>query len=782
MNDILALPVWLPYKLEPKPDGKKKKPPYNPATGKKFPAWNQPGQQVTYDEAIAAVDKFNLDGVGFLIPDGFFVLDIDGVDPTDNRVQEAIRRLDSYSEFSPSGQGVHIICKGDIPITGRKRAPWKAPNGLHLEGYTGYDKRYMTFTDNPIEPGMSIEERTTEIIAFLEDYGGLPSKKKPSIKPASDGTARENHPHLSDSDLLSIARKAKNGSGEKFSALYDQGELSTYDNDPSRADLALCGMLAFYCQGDISQIDRLFRESKLYREKWEEKRSNSTYGIITIGKAIDNLNGKFFTPKTTINTGGDSPTPAKLIPNDFTHVGEAEILAREYGNRLRYSAQTGFLTFNGKLWEDIQAKSKAVVQRLTTRQLKEARAMVKAAPHKSPEKEFAESYEKHAKQCRFNGTVNGILSQAEPMVLISVNELDGDPFLLNTPTGTFDMRTGNMKKHDPTDYITKITAVSPSLEGIDVFKDFMQTITCGDYAFAEYLQLVCGMAAIGKVFHEHLVIAHGKGANGKSTLFNTIGRVMGDYYGTLPPESLLANTKGTKDYSYAELRGKRLIVAAETEEGRRLSESSLKRIASKDPIHAEKKFKDPFRFEPSHSTILYTNFLPNVGSLDHGTWRRLVVLPFNHKFEGNGDKKDYADYLYKTAGGAILAWIIQGAKRFIAADFKADPPPCVIEAVNAYRADNDWISTFIEECCELGAYQEKAGELYARYREYAKEKGEFARKDSDFKNTLSEAGVQWKRLKTGIVYAGIKLKPRPTPSQWGTPPPPNEENPFLDPP
>ena len=128
----------------------------------------------------------------------------------------------------------------------------------------------------------------------------------------------------------------------------------------------------------------------------------------------------------------------------------------------------------------------------------------------------------------------------------------------------------------------------------------MERVTVGDKSLERYLQEVAGMCAVGRVLRENLIIAYGEGGNGKSTLFNLLARVLGDYSGALSAETLTANCRKNKSPEYAELRGKRLIIAAELEEGMRLDTAIVKKLCSTDPILAEKKYKDPFSFTPCH--------------------------------------------------------------------------------------------------------------------------------------------------------------------------------------
>lgn len=157
--------------------------------------------------------------------------------------------------------------------------------------------------------------------------------------------------------------------------------------------------------------------------------------------------------------------------------------------------------------------------------------------------------------------------------------------------------------------------------------------------------------------------AYGCGRNGKSTFWNSVSRVLGLYSGNISADTLTFRCRRNVKPEMAEVKGKRLLIAAEMQEGARLNDSTVKQLCSVDDIFAEKKYKDPFSFSPSHSLVLYTNHLPRVSASDDGTWRRLIVIPFNAKIEGKSDIKNYGDYLYQNAAESILAWIIEGAKR-----------------------------------------------------------------------------------------------------------------------
>ena len=350
---------------------------------------------------------------------------------------------------------------------------------------------------------------------------------------------------------------------------------------------------------------------------------------------------------------------------------------------------------------------------------------------------------------------------AKPMLVIDLSELDNDDMLLNTPNATYNLRNGlrDYHEHDPKDYITKITTVSPGDEGLGLWKETLATFFCNDQELIDYVQEIIGMTAIGKVYQEHMIIAYGGGANGKSTFWNTIARVLGSYSGKLSADALTMNNKRNVSPELAELKGKRLVIASEMAEGMRLNTAVVKQITSTDEIQAEKKYKDPFHFVPSHTLVLYTNHLPKVGANDDGTWRRLVVIPFNAKISGRSDIKNFADYLYDNAGSAILSWIIEGAEKAIKANFKTSVPKAVTNSVKSYREANDWLGHFITESCEVGEkLSEKSGELYSKYRAYCLQNLEYTRSTTDFYAALNQAGYERKRTNKGNFIMGLSLK------------------------
>ena len=508
---------------------------------------------------------------------------------------------------------------------------------------------------------------------------------------------------------------------------------------------------------------------------------------------------KFFRKKISGSSGYVPPDQynddfgggvGSLRPEDYSDIGQAKALAEEYGDELLFAAATDYMRFDGKVWvEDKQMAVGACVEFLDL-QLQDAKDYLEVAKKalidagydestvnqgsKALAKEIqsahlglfymlvgAEKYLAFSMKRRDYKYITATLNVAKSMLGVKVSDLDKDPNLLNTPSGTYDLQKGmaGEQPHDSADLITKITECSPGDEGMDIWLEALDTFFCGDAELIEYVQKVIGLAAIGKVYSEFIIIAYGDGANGKSTFWNTIARVLGSYAGKISSDILTMGNKVNAQPEMAELKGKRLIIASEMQEGVRLNTAMVKQLCSTDEIQACKKYRDPFHFVPSHQVTLYTNHLPKVGANDDGIWRRLKVIPFNAKIQGNSDIKNYADYLYENAGPAIMKWIIEGAEKVCKSDHKVDDPKCVKDAVAAYREDNDWLGHFIADCCEVDAsYEEKSGELYQQYRAYCIQNGEYTRSTTDFYTATDKAGFLRHKTNKGIMVQGVKLK------------------------
>ena len=369
----------------------------------------------------------------------------------------------------------------------------------------------------------------------------------------------------------------------------------------------------------------------------------------------------------------------------------------------------------------------------------------------------ASMYLAHAKTLRGATRLKNMMELSKPALVLKADKLDANPFDLNTPVGIVDLTTGDLRSHDRAAYCSQITEASPGERGWKMWEDFLNTITCGDGSVQGFLQLVSGMALIGKVYQEGIIIACGGGRNGKSTFFNALGQVLGNYAGGIDIKTLTTD-RGNKGASLATLRGKRLVVTGELEEHQRLSIATLKQIASTDKLTIEEKYKAPETVRQSHTLVLFTNHLPRVGSTDDGTWRRLLVIPFNAVIPPGKGVQNFADVLAREAGGAILSWAIEGAVKFARNEYKLDVPDAVADATEAYRQREDWLANFINErCVKEPNAKEGARALYLAYRAWAEESGEYVRRENDFAEAMAKAEYRKVQSKGKSSYVGLRV-------------------------
>ena len=480
----------------------------------------------------------------------------------------------------------------------------------------------------------------------------------------------------------------------------------------------------------------------------------------------------------------------RYAPDDRTDVGQARLLGRYFSHELRYSPATDFIRYDGACWQETKPGARAVAHALTDLQLEEAESAVADAMKRMAEngaqhlligssRKKAESmmnegqaeafhafleteaYRAYALKRRESKNITAALKEAQPVLEIEPGVLDRDWYLLCTPDATYDLRNGldGAREHRAEDFITRMTACTPGDRGEDIWRDALNTFFCGDQALIEYVQRVAGIVCVGQVFLEAMIIAYGDGRNGKSTFWNTLSRVMGSYSGNISADSLTMNCKRNVKPEMAETKGKRLLIAAELEEGTRLNTSIVKQLCSTDSIFAEKKYKDPFSFTPSHTLVLYTNHLPRVGAKDTGIWRRLIVIPFKAKIEGKSDIKNYTEYLCENAGEAVMKWMIEGARQAIELGFKLPFPKCVSDAIEAYKAENDWLGHFLCECCDVAdGGTARSGELYSTYRAFSSASGEYVRSTTDFYASLEAEGFTRQRTRIGNIINGLRLK------------------------
>lgn len=451
-----------------------------------------------------------------------------------------------------------------------------------------------------------------------------------------------------------------------------------------------------------------------------------------------------------------------FMPTDFSDVGQGTLLARVYHNCLRYCREIGWLVYKNGIWTASDVEAQGYSQELTDLQYKEAEKIWRNNLSLRYASSAADkSYLDYASSRRSSARIAAALKEAIPKLHVDIANLDNMPLILNTPEGEIHLDTGEVETHDPNHLLTRMARYSPSSQGADRWKEFLLQISCGDETVAEFLQQFAGMAAIGKVYEERLVIAIGSGGNGKSTFFNAIQDVLGDYAGTIRSELLIASNDSGKKFEYARLRGKRFLIAEELEEGKQLDTAALKHLCSTGDINAQFKGKDIFTFKPSHSAVLCTNHMPAVKSNDSGTWDRLIVIPFEGRFRHKESEiKNYGAYLVEHCGGAILKWIIEGSKKYIKNDYKLVIPKKIQEATENYQIENDWSADFFEEYLIFNPELVSTGsELYEAYKSYSYNTGTTALPQNIVLPRIAlHTDVVKKRTNKGTRYTGVGIR------------------------
>ncbi len=775
MNDFSKLPQrlkehpeWCLWRYEKDKNGRDTKVPYSIKDQRA-----KPDKPETFSGFNACLVMLNMaarryNGLGLRVSHGLACVDLDDCILEDGSLTsvaaEVFRILNSRTELSPSGRGLHIwiIVEEGFQYDRENYKIVNRVEGQKLEVYvSGATNHFMTVTGELYKgsPTSTVEPRQKELLQVLDKF----MEMYPAELPAA-GQIFPN-PGLSDSEVLRIMDHARNR--EKTSKLR-RGEWEGDYESQSDADGAMVTHFLFYTGTDeagLEQTDRLFRGTALMRSKWDRRlKPGYTYGSWTIKTAAAKL-PNVYKPRATV------------FPSDRTDVGQAKVFSDLYKEELCFSKATGWMRYKGGKWSENDLDAQILSQELTDMQMEEAKkdldkatlAMEEAAENDDEDslkeaktkQSAANKALKYAMGRRKAGAIQSCLAMAESMLQIDPGrQLDRDPYLLNTPAGSVDLHSGEMREHRPEDYCTKMTAVAPDQKNRDLFLDFLARITNGDQELAEYLHQVAGMILVGEVKQENLIIATGEGGCGKSTYFNLLYKVLGDYALRITADNLTIGTKNsTKGPEIVQMRGKRFVLSGELEEGQRLSVATMKQICSTDSITARALYKMSVTFDPQHTLCLYTNYLPKVGSIDSGTWDRVVVIPFTNRIRGTADDiKNYADILFHSAGGAVLSWMIEGAVQYIRSEYKLALPECVKEATKEYRQEYNWVENFTHDYCEVDpSYRENVDELYQEYSNWCCQTGEYKRNRTDFKTGMIRAGFIWHRVTRGYHCIGLKL-------------------------
>lgn len=351
------------------------------------------------------------------------------------------------------------------------------------------------------------------------------------------------------------------------------------------------------------------------------------------------------------------------------------------------------------------------------------------------------------------------LARADRRHAATAQQWDADPWLLNTPGGIVDLRTGRLGPHDPTHHMTKLTAVAPGGD-CPQWRRFLVQVTNDDRELELYLQRVAGYALTGSIREQALFFAYGTGGNGKGTFLNALQGIMGDYALVASAETFASTGQQRHLTELARLQGARLVVAQETEEGRQLAEARVKAITGGDPITANFMRQDHFTFIPQFKLFISGNHKPALRNVDEAMKRRFNLIPFDITINKEDRDPELAEKLRDEWPG-ILAWMVDGCLSW--QDRRLRAPDRVLVATDEYFESEDAVASWIRECCLISNYAEgRSSDLFKSWSAWTRAAGEFTGSQRRLSQALTSRGFESKRAKFGMAFQGIALQvPRP---------------------
>lgn len=376
-----------------------------------------------------------------------------------------------------------------------------------------------------------------------------------------------------------------------------------------------------------------------------------------------------------------------------------------------------------------EAKASAVLARKEATEARhQARKAVTAAERaekvagemRSWEEESADALRAWARECEMKPRIDAAVGLLHKMLTVDPAMMDRDPWLLNCRNGTIDLRTGELREHRSSDYITKLTNLDFRPEATSALWETTLAQITGETGVPPAERLLCrflqrwfGYCATGSVREQAFVVHWGRGSNGKSLLLGTISRVLDEYAGAAAPGLMTDSRDGggsRHPTEIADLKGKRMVTAQESDESMVLREAFIKAVTGDDPIKARVMRGDFFEFTPTHKLQLVTNHRPAIKGQDEGMWRRVLLVPYLQLF-GTQEQVDAGEthWLKDQTLAArlarreelegVLAWIVAGAREWFETGLR--PPSVVLAAKAEYQAEQDRVRAFVTECCEV---------------------------------------------------------------------------------
>ena len=763
LDELKAQPRWLCHK---------NKVPLSARTGGAGSS-TDPATWADFATATATAKRFRLDGVGLVFTgDSIVGIDLDkcigdSEGTTAKYAKHLIAMTRSYIEVSPSGRGLHIIGTAKIPKAVKEKL-----HGIGVEVYNV--GRYFTWTGDVIEGEHDDIDTVQDVVDDIFDDIAFNKPAKAPIAPytpsdTADGYVGAVWVRWRDHAVAKVNQAVQ---GERHNTRVKMGRLLG-------GALAAVRAVGFDPMSDSDAVTLLY--DALAPDDGEEEKELSAiewgfaHGLtapleiprppvppMESLESLDQIFGSAIaeaTPNAVTEATGDViPSNPEIIPTiHLTDLGNGLRFVEAVKDRVCYVSAWGqWMVWNGKYWE---ASDDIVIRKVAHAVVLE---MYKGAVKDNVlDTELA----KWALKSETAARITAMIGEAQPYLVVDVDRFDAHPDHLNVDNGIVDLRSGAVIDHDRTWFFTKCLNMGYDANADrSVIDTFMQTITADDLELTQYIKRAVGYSATGRTDEHCLFFAYGNGKNGKSTFMNMLSMVMGDYATTTSVEALLdVNAKGEGASPYmARLPGKRLAMAQEMPEGRRMNESLVKSITGGDRIATRGLYKDVFEFTPSHSLWVSGNHKPRIAGTDDGIWRRLRILPFTVSIpegERRNSRVIEAEFYAHRAG--ILRWIIEGARMW----YKMGLGSCnaVDVATSEYRGEEDAVARFISERCDLGPTKSVSKALlYAAWREWAEDEGDKAAFAKSQRWLLRQLGDRWDCTRGGnggMNVVGLALRP-----------------------
>ena len=445
------------------------------------------------------------------------------------------------------------------------------------------------------------------------------------------------------------------------------------------------------------------------------------------------------------------PTSPLLAANQ-TDVGNAERFEAFAGPRFRYvHPWATWLAYDGRRWS---RDADGAVVRMARDTLRAIAAQAAAMPDGEPRAQL----EKHAMASERASRVAAMLTLAQSLLPVAIDDLDRSLDRLNCLNGTLDLHTGKLEPHAASDLLTRIvpvaydpTATCPGWEA------FLSRVLDRNVALVEFIQRAVGYSLTGHTTEQVLFLLHGTGANGKSTFIETVRALLGDYATIADFSTFLRRDSDGARNDLARLVGARFVPAVEADAGAFLAESLVKQVTGGDTITARFLFKEFFDYRPQFKIWLAANHRPHIAGGDHAIWRRIRLVPFTVTIpEGERDPKLPARLLDELPG--ILAWAVRGCIAWRARGLGL--PDAVRAATDSYREEMDAFGPFLDACCvHDAAARVTAKDLYIAYQGWCAANGEKERSQRALGLGLQERGLTKVKGTGGVrCWDGVRLR------------------------